>query len=49
MHRQWLKDQGKEWDDTPVGAGSGQWWDQDVEFTSMGDLDANGNRRHGRG
>ena len=45
MHRQFLKDQGKEWDDTPVGAGSGAWWDQDIEFTDMSDLDAEAKRR----
>lgn len=45
MHRQWLEAQGKEWDDTPVSAGSGQWWDQDVEFTDMRDLDAEARRR----
>lgn len=47
LHRQFLADQGKEWDDTPVGAGSGQWWDQDVEFTDMSDLDATAGRRAG--
>jgi hypothetical protein len=47
MHRQFMADQGKEWDDTPVGAGSGQWWDQDVEFTDMSDLDAAAKRRRG--
>jgi hypothetical protein len=46
MHKQFLRDQGKEWDDTPVGAGNGQWWDQDVEFTDMSDLDAEAKRRH---
>jgi hypothetical protein len=45
MHRQFLKDQGKEWDDTPVGAGTGQWWEQDTEFTSMSDLDQASKRR----
>jgi hypothetical protein len=40
LHKRLLAAQGKEWDDTPVGAGSGQWWDQDVEFTDMADLDA---------
>lgn len=45
LHKQFLKAQGKKWDDTPVGAGSGQWWDQDVEFTSMEDLDT-GKKRH---
>jgi hypothetical protein len=47
MHKQFLKDQGREWDDTPVGAGNGQWWDQDVEFTDMSDLDAAAKRRAG--
>lgn len=45
LHKQLLKQRGIEWDDTPVGAGSGQWWDQDIEFTSMGDLDAAGKRK----
>jgi hypothetical protein len=47
MHKQFMKDQGREWDDTPVGAGSGQWWDQDVEFSDMSDLDAAARRREG--
>lgn len=47
LHRQFMKAQGKEWDETPVGAGSGQWWDQDVEFTSMEDLDAGKKRSEG--
>lgn len=45
LHKQFLAAQGKEWDDTPVGAGSGQWWDQDVEFSDMGDLDREAKRR----
>lgn len=45
MHKQFLTSQGKEWDDTPVGAGNGQWWDQDVEFTDMSDLDREQKRR----
>lgn len=45
MHRQFLAAQGKEWDDTPVTGGSGQWWDQDVEFSDMADLDAEAKRR----
>lgn len=45
LHKQWLKQRGIEWDDTPVGAGNGQWWDQDVEFTDMSDLDAEARRR----
>lgn len=40
MHKQFLASQGKEWDDTPVGAGNGEWWDQDIEYGSMSDLDA---------
>jgi hypothetical protein len=40
QHKLFLAAQGKEWDDTPVSAGSGQWWDQDVEFSSMESLDA---------
>ena len=47
MHKQFLAAQGKEWDDTPVGAGSGQWWDQDVEFSSMSDLDTAAKRSEG--
>jgi hypothetical protein len=47
MHKAFLKSQGKEWDDTPVGAGGGQWWEQDVEFTSMSDLDAAAQRSAG--
>jgi hypothetical protein len=43
MHKRFMAAQGKEWDDTPVGAGSGQWWDQDAEFTDMSALD--GKRR----
>lgn len=45
MHKQFLRSQGKTWDDTPVGAGNGQWWDQDVEFTDMSDLDQEQKRR----
>jgi hypothetical protein len=45
MHKRFLAEQGKEWDDTPVGAGSGEWWDQDVEFSSMGDLDQQAQRQ----
>jgi hypothetical protein len=45
LHKRFLADQGKEWDDTPVSAGSGQWWDQDVEFTDMADLDQQARRR----
>ncbi|HEY1705584.1 MAG TPA: hypothetical protein VGG75_38350 [Trebonia sp.] len=45
LHKQFLADQGKEWDDTPVGAGNGEWWDQDAEFTDMRDLDAEAKRR----
>lgn len=45
MHKQMMESQGKEWDDTPVAAGSGQWWDQDVEFSDMSDLDAQAKRR----
>lgn len=45
MHRQMMEAQGKAWDDTPVTGGSGQWWDQDVEFSSMSDLDAEAKRR----
>jgi hypothetical protein len=45
MHKQMLAARGIEWDDTPVGAGSGQWWDQDVEFTEMSDLDAQARKR----
>lgn len=47
LHKQLLKSRGIEWDDTPVGAGSGQWWDQDVEFTDMSDLDKTSRRRKG--
>lgn len=45
MHKQFMLDQGKEWDETPVGTGSGQWWDQDVEFSDMSDLDQTAKRR----
>lgn len=45
MHKQMMAAQGKEWDDTPVAGGSGQWWDQDVEFSSMSDLDAAAKQR----
>jgi hypothetical protein len=45
QHKAFLKAQGKEWDDTPVAAGSGQWWDQDVEFSDMADLDKEAHRR----
>jgi hypothetical protein len=45
LHKQFLKAQGKEWDDTPVSGGSGNWWDQDVEFTDMSDLDREAKRR----
>ena len=45
QHKAFLAAQGKEWDDTPVTGGSGEWWDQDVEFTSMSDLDRAANRR----
>lgn len=47
LHKQLLKSRGIEWDDTPVGAGSGQWWDQDIEFTDMSDLDAAKKRSEG--
>jgi hypothetical protein len=47
MHKNFLKIQGKEWDDTPVGAGNGEWWDQNVEFTDMSDLDTERKRRAG--
>lgn len=46
LHKQFMKDQGKEWDDTPVGAGTGQWWEQDTEFTDMSDLDRTATRGH---
>jgi hypothetical protein len=39
LHRQLLKSRGIAWDETPVGPGSGQWWDQDIEFSDMSDLD----------
>lgn len=46
MHRQLLESRGIEWDDTPVsGAGMRGWWDQDVEFTDMSDLDKEAKRR----
>ena len=45
LHKRWLADRGIEWDDTPVSAGSGQRWDQDVEFTDMSDLDRESRRR----
>ncbi len=45
LHKKMLAERGIEWDDTPVGAGSGQWWDQDVEFTDMSDLDAAARKR----
>jgi hypothetical protein len=45
MHKQLLKERGIPWDDTPVGAGTGQWWEQDTEFTSMSDLDVESKRR----
>ena len=49
LHKKMLKDRGIEWDDTPVsGGGSGEWWDQDAEFTSMSDLDAGARRRAAR-
>jgi hypothetical protein len=39
MHKEFMRQQGKEWDDTPVSVGdSDRWWDQDVEYTSMRDL-----------
>jgi hypothetical protein len=38
MQRAWVEAQGGSWDETPVEA-SKNWWDKDVEFTSMGDLD----------
>lgn len=45
LHRQLLAARGIEWDETPVSAGSGQWWDQDVEFSDMSDLDAASRKR----
>ena len=45
QHKKMLAAQGKEWDDTPVKGGSGQWWDQDVEFTEMSDLDRQSSRK----
>lgn len=39
LHKRLLASRGIPWDDTPVGAGSGEWWDQDIEFTDMSDLD----------
>jgi hypothetical protein len=39
MHKEWMRQQGKEWDDTPVtGKQADRWWDQDVEYKSMDDL-----------
>jgi hypothetical protein len=49
MHKQFLAAQGKEWDDTPVGAGNGEWWNQNVEFTDMSDLDRQAERRRAAG
>jgi hypothetical protein len=49
LHKGLLAARGIEWDDTPVGGGSGQWWDQEAEFTVMGDLDAAARRRAARG
>lgn len=41
LHKTLLAARGIEWDDTPVGAGSGKWWDQDIDnFKDMSDLDA---------
>lgn len=37
MHKAWMAQQGREWDDTPVAADD-RWWDQDVEFTDMTSL-----------
>lgn len=37
LHRQWMAQQGKAWDDTPV-AGDDRWWDQNIEYTGMEDL-----------
>lgn len=45
LHKGLLKSRGIEWDDTPVSGGSGKWWDQDVEFSDMSDLDAEAHRR----
>jgi hypothetical protein len=45
LHKKFLESKGIEWDDTPVSAGSGKWWDQDVEFTDMSDLDREAKRR----
>lgn len=50
-HRNWLRAQGKDWDDTPVGAGNGQWWDTNVEWTprtTMSDLDSEAARARGK-
>jgi hypothetical protein len=45
MHKQLLKERGIEWDDTPVGSGNGEWWDQDAEFSDMSDLNREAERR----
>jgi hypothetical protein len=45
LHKKLLAARGVEWDDTPVGGGSGEWWDQEAEFSSMSDLDAAARRR----
>ena len=43
MHRKLLAARGIPWDDTPVGQGAGQWWEQDVaDFRDMSDLDRKG-------
>lgn len=50
-HKAWLKRRGMEWDDTPVGAGNGQWWDTNVEWTrqtTMGDLDTEAEKARGK-
>lgn len=40
LHKRWRAAQGLAWDDTPVGQGGGNWWEQDVEdFRDMSDLD----------
>lgn len=44
MHKAWMTAQGKAWDDTPVTADA-RWWDQDVEFTSMDDLNKSMTRK----
>lgn len=36
MQKQFMAMQGLPWDDTPVKLEEDRWWDQDIEYTSMG-------------